>query len=165
MSNVMQMAAAFWALVLCSLWRLVWLRHSGGPPPLRESRSAVYSAQRHQGGVGGPRPPRRTAAELSTPPTCSRTRLAQYLSEDSRGAEYTADLLTYKTYPVPSGNTRTAKVAPPTCFSTKQGQGKLRLKRVSFIITWRNFNSSKSAERFGSFARQTYIAVLHTTAP
>jgi hypothetical protein len=38
-----------------------------------KSRSAVYSAQRHQGG-SGPRPQRGTAAELSTPPTCSRTR-------------------------------------------------------------------------------------------
>jgi hypothetical protein len=48
--------------------------HKVDHPPLRESRSAVYSAQRHQGGVGGPKPPRRTAAELSTPPTCSRTK-------------------------------------------------------------------------------------------
>jgi hypothetical protein len=43
-------------------------------PPLRKSRSMVYSAQRHKGGAGGPRPQRGTAAELSTPSACSRTR-------------------------------------------------------------------------------------------
>jgi hypothetical protein len=40
----------------------------------RESWSAVYSAQRHKGGVGCPRQPRRTAAELSTPSASSCTR-------------------------------------------------------------------------------------------
>jgi hypothetical protein len=39
--------------------------------PLRKSWSAVYSAQRHQGGVGCPRQPWRTAAELSTPSASS----------------------------------------------------------------------------------------------
>jgi ribosomal protein L32 len=43
-----------------------------------KSWQAVYSAQRHKGGVGGPRPPRRTAAQLSTPPTRSCTKLQEY---------------------------------------------------------------------------------------
>jgi hypothetical protein len=35
--------------------------------PPRKIMSAVRSAQRHQGGVAGPRPARGTAAELSAP--------------------------------------------------------------------------------------------------
>jgi hypothetical protein len=49
---------------------MVW-SHTVDRQPLHKSRPMVYSAQRHKGGVGGHKQPRRTAAELSTPSTCS----------------------------------------------------------------------------------------------
>jgi hypothetical protein len=42
---------------------------------IAKNRSVVHSAQRHKAGVVGPRPTRGAAAELSAPPTCSRTLL------------------------------------------------------------------------------------------
>ncbi len=65
--------------------------------PLRRSWSAVYSAQRHEGGVAGHRPARGTAAELSTPSACSRTRLSQSLLRATNATE----------------------VAPPACYRTR----------------------------------------------
>jgi hypothetical protein len=73
-----------------------------------KSRPVVYSAQRHKGGVGGPRPPRRTAAKLSTPPaclrtklksspTCSNTKLSAPQTRTRTKLEYTTDLPPYKT--------------------------------------------------------------------
>jgi hypothetical protein len=56
-------------------------------PLLRESWSAVYSAQRHQGGGGGHKPPRGTAAELSTPSACSCTRQSKAYSASTRDCE------------------------------------------------------------------------------
>jgi hypothetical protein len=42
-----------------------------------KSGSMVHSAQRHKGGAVGPRPTRRTAAELSAPSARSRTKTGQ----------------------------------------------------------------------------------------
>ncbi len=44
---------------------------------LGRSRAVVRSAQRHKGGIVGPRPTRGTAAELSAPLTGSHTNQAQ----------------------------------------------------------------------------------------
>jgi hypothetical protein len=84
-------------------------------PLLRESWSAVYSAQRHQGGGSGARPQRGTAAELSTPSACSPYKTCRALPPPSTpdllpvqdlprttGSQGAADLLSYKTKVAPA---------------------------------------------------------------
>ncbi len=64
----------------------------------RKSWSMVCSAQRHQGGAGGPRPPRGTAAELSTPSASSRTKQRMcHRPAPVQNNEYAINLRQYKT--------------------------------------------------------------------
>jgi hypothetical protein len=89
----------------------VSIRDAGRTSHIHESRSAVYSAQRHKGGGSGPRPQRGTAAELSTPSASSRTRA-------SHGA------------PPARSRTRASHGAPPARSRARARQATLRANKT-----------------------------------